>query len=93
MAASPLRRARGLFFSDADALIIVPCNSVHSIGLTRHLEVAYLDRAGTVLRIRELPPHRMHAPVRGARAVLEASPGRFDEWGLREGDTVTVEPL
>lgn len=90
VAATPLRRLQGMFFGDLSVLLILPCSSVHSIGLSRSLQAAYLDRDGTVLRIKDLPPWRMHMPVRGAIAVLEATPGIFAQWGLREGSAVTV---
>ena len=85
LAGTTLRRLRGLFFSDAQALMIVPCNSVHSIGFNRPLEVAYIDKDGQVLTVKNLKPWTMHMPVRKAHAVLEANPGLLDHWGIHEG--------
>lgn len=89
-AGTALRRLRGLFFSDEPALLIVPCNSVHSIGFKRPLEVAYIDKEGEVLAVKDLKPWRMHMPVRSAFAVLEADPGRFEQWGVQEGTRITL---
>lgn len=82
VAANPLRRLRGLILSGERALLIVPCNSVHGIGMTRALETAYLDRNGVVLRTALLRPWRAHGLVRGSVAVLEAEPGSFECWGI-----------
>ncbi|WP_347032142.1 DUF192 domain-containing protein [Brevibacterium paucivorans] len=85
LAGTALRRLRGLFFSDAPALMIVPCSSVHSIGFNRPLEVAYIDKDGQVLTVKDLKPWNMHMPVSKAHAVLEANPGLLGQWGIREG--------
>ncbi len=85
LAGTALRRLRGLFFSDAEALMIVPCSSVHSIGFNRPLEVAYIDKDGQVLTVKNLKPWNMHMPVRNAHAVLEANPGLLEQWGIHQG--------
>lgn len=85
LASTALRRLRGMFFTDYDSLLIVPCNSVHSIGFGRELEVAYLDKTGLVLTVKPLKPWRMHLPVKHACAALEAVPGTFANWQLSPG--------
>src|SRR5918995_6042784 len=48
------RRLRGLLGRDGlragEGLVIVPCTSVHMLGMRFPLDVLHLDRSGTVLR-------------------------------------------
>jgi uncharacterized membrane protein (UPF0127 family) len=50
------------------------------------IDVAWLDRELTVLRVARLPRNRMTRPVARAHAVLEAEAGAFARWSLRVGD-------
>jgi len=86
------QRARGLVgrTEPEGAVVLKPCRWVHSIGMRYPLDVAYLDRHGTVIKIERLLPHRVCAPVFGARSVLEAGAGAFGRWGLHIGDIVEV---
>ncbi len=88
VAANALRRLRGFLLSGERALLIVPCSSVHGIGMTRDFETAYLDRDGTVLRTALLRPWRAHGLLRGSVAALEAEPGSFECWGISTGARV-----
>jgi len=57
-----------------EALILVPCRSVHGIGLRVRIEAAFVDRCGVVLRVVDPLPAR-GASCRGAHAVIEARSG------------------
>lgn len=93
----PARR-RGLLGTDAPvgsdgiegALVLSSCRWVHTIGMRRSIEVAYLDGEGRVIKSVHMRPHRVGAPVPRARSVVEASEGAFARWGLRVGDTIEV---
>ena len=82
-------RLRGLLFSPPlrlpQALLIRPCNSVHTFWMSYSLDVAFLDREGMVLKIRtDLKPWR--ASYAGqAHAVLELPAGGAKHWGIRPG--------
>ena len=54
------------------------------------LDVAFLDRSGTVLRLVRLPRNRMTRVVRRSRVVLEAEAGTFQRWGLGVGDVLSL---
>lgn len=86
------QRAQGLVGRDEPegATVLRPCRWVHSIGMRYALDVAYLDRSGSVIKIARLRPHRVCAPVFAARTVVEASAGAFGRWGLHIGDIVEV---
>ncbi len=73
------------------ALLLVPGNSVHGVGMRAPLDVAVLDRDQTVLWVGVLEPWRATRAVRGGRRVLEAPVGSFDRWGLAAGSRIAVE--
>lgn len=86
------QRAKGLIGrTDPEGVAVLrPCRWVHSLGMRYELDVAYLDRSGTVIKIARLRPHRLCAPVFGARSVIEAGSGAFGRWGVHLGDTIEV---
>lgn len=51
LAVGPARRARGLLFERPreEALILLPCNDVHTVGMRRRIDVAFVDGSGNVL--------------------------------------------
>lgn len=85
-------RARGLLGRTGigGALVLEPCRWVHTVGMRFAIDVAYLDADGTVLKITQMRPHRVGAPVRHAHAVVEAEAGAFARWGLKVGDQVEL---
>ena len=85
-------RSRGLLGRDGieGAILLQPARSVHTFGMRFAIDVAFLDRDGTVLRVRTLVPGRITRPVWAARSVIEAEAGMMARWGLHEGDRVEV---
>lgn len=85
-------RSRGLLGRDGldGALWIEPASSLHSFGMRFDLDVAFLDRDGSVLRAVRLPRNRMTRIVLRAKAVVEAEAGTFARWNLRPGDQLRV---
>lgn len=71
-----------------EALILVPCASVHGIGLRCPIGVAFVTRAGVVLRVVDPLPW-WGARVNGAHAVIEARTGVLA--ALCPGDTVEMD--
>ena len=74
-----------------EALVLVPCRSVHGIGLRVRIGAAFVDRCGVVLKVIDPLPAR-GASCRGAYAVIEARSGVLR---LAPGDRVwlTDDPL
>jgi uncharacterized membrane protein (UPF0127 family) len=71
-------RLRGLIGSlpliPGEALWIEPCSQVHTHFMGYPLHVAFVDRAGRVLRVKhDLGPWRFSPWVRGARSVIEVT--------------------
>ncbi|NND75562.1 MAG: DUF192 domain-containing protein [Ilumatobacter sp.] len=92
IAATRAQRRRGLLGRDhlEGALVLRPCRAVHTIGMKFPIDVAYLDGDGVVLKTAQMGRHRMGAPVRRSRVVIEAEAGAFARWGLRVGDVIEV---
>jgi len=92
LATSFADRSRGLLGRDGldGALLLRPAISVHTFGMRFAIDVAFLDRAGRVLRVVTMQRNRLGRPVLRARSILEAEAGAFTRWGLRVGDHVAV---
>ncbi|WP_031069125.1 DUF192 domain-containing protein [Streptomyces sp. NRRL S-118] len=92
VAASYGTRRRGLLGRDGvdGAMLLTPCNSVHTFRMRFAIDVAYLDRELTVLAVTTMPPGRLGLPRPRARHVLEAEAGAMERWGLRPGVRLAV---
>ena len=75
---------------ESTALIIAPSNAVHTIGMRFAIDIAFVKRDGSIVKVyRALPPWRMAASLR-AFAVLELQGGALDATGTIAGDTLVV---
>lgn len=88
-------RRRGLLgrsgLSANAVLIIAPCNSVHTFFMQFAIDVVFVDRAGTVLKIyRSLKPWRIGFAA-GAFATLELAASAIRRSGIAVGDRLVVE--
>ncbi|MER5932878.1 DUF192 domain-containing protein [Streptomyces sp. NPDC002054] len=94
IAASYRARTRGLLGRDGieGALLLTPAASVHTFRMRFAIDVAYLDRAGTVLAVTTMRPGRLGLPRLRARRVLEAEAGTMAAWGIRPGVRLHIEP-
>jgi uncharacterized membrane protein (UPF0127 family) len=59
------------------------------------LSVAFIDAESRIVRILDLDPCRedpcpVHEPGVSYTAALEVNQGAFEDWGIQEGDRVTV---
>lgn len=70
-------------------LLIAPCRSIHTFGMTGLLDVAFFDRCGRVVRVHRAVGPRRRVGCCGAYGVLERG-ARDDVQWYREGDEVTV---
>lgn len=66
-------RLRGLLGRETfeGVLMLSPCHDIHTWGMRRPIDVAFIDAAGTVLWARRAVSPRERLRCRGARAVLE----------------------
>lgn len=90
-------RLRGLLFraalADDEGLLLVPCGSIHTVGMRFPIDALFLDGDGVVLHaLHRVPPWRIPPPVRGARMVLELAAGTLARHGTGPGDRVRFAP-
>jgi uncharacterized membrane protein (UPF0127 family) len=75
-----------------DGLLLSPAPSIHTGFMRFPIDVIFLDRELSVLKLVErLKPWRA-AGARGARSVLELSPGEVARRGVEVGDFLDVVP-
>jgi uncharacterized protein len=89
-------RLRGLLFSPppppGHALSLEPCASVHTAFMGYPIDVVFLDRQHTILRVvPRLGPWRT-ATCPGARQTLEFAQGEAARLGLEPGMRLTITP-
>lgn len=90
VARSVLSRMVGLLatprLEEGAGLLLDPCSSVHTAFMRYPLDVVYLDRGNTVVRVAaNLKPFRLSFGGRGARRALEMPAGAAERAGLRQG--------
>lgn len=84
-------RLRGLLgrppLRAGEGLLLVPCRGVHTVGMREPLDIAVLDRVGTVIAVYPaLPPGRGTPLHRRGVAVLELPAGTLAATGTVPGD-------
>jgi uncharacterized membrane protein (UPF0127 family) len=90
------QRRRGLLGRDGlargSALVLTPCNAIHTIGMRFPIDVAFIDRQGRVRRIvRQLPPSRISVCLT-AKTTIECPSGQLEEIRLQVGDQIKLVP-
>jgi uncharacterized membrane protein (UPF0127 family) len=87
-------RLRGLIgreLHEGEGLILTPCNSIHTFGMSYPIDAVYLDKTGVVLRVEQsLPRGKAWPGQRGARSVLELPAGTANTKGIYKGDRLEV---
>lgn len=91
LATRSAHRARGLLLTQPGdgALLLIPCNDVHTVGMRNPIDVAFVDKTGCVLEV-----HRAVGPVRRLRnrqaaAVVERFASCDVPW-FSEGDQLAI---
>jgi uncharacterized membrane protein (UPF0127 family) len=74
------------------ALVIAPCNLVHTFFMQFAIDTVFVDRNGRVQRVsHDLPPWRV-AGSWGAFATIEVDAGVAQRAGLRPGHHLALKP-
>jgi uncharacterized membrane protein (UPF0127 family) len=94
MARSFPERARGLLGwrlgADFDALMLCRCSSVHTLGMSRAIDLCFVTAEGRVIKVRpHLAPWRF-AACRGAAHTLELAEGAAVRLGVSVGATLSM---
>ena len=87
-------RRKGLLgrthLEEGRAVILAPCNSVHTFFMRFPIDVLFVTKQGVVVKIvHELAAWRLSASLR-AFATIELAAGSAARAGLRVGDRLTV---
>jgi uncharacterized membrane protein (UPF0127 family) len=91
-------RLKGLlgrkFLSPGQGIIIRPCRSVHTVGMSFPIDVAFVDREGFICLVLEnMRPNRLSPNVRNAFCVVEAPAGTFKRMETAAGDRLRLEEI
>jgi len=74
------------------AILLTPCNSIHTVMMRFSIDVAFLSSRGEVLRIlTDIPPNRLVFGGWHARSAMEMQSGRFDWSLIHVGEILTIE--
>ena len=95
VAESFLARARGLLARPPlgvdEAMLIRPCNAIHTIGMSYTLDVVFFDKGGVMLKLGTVDPSSFFS-YRAAHAVLEMQEGTIGRFGMVAGQRLCLEP-
>jgi len=96
-ALSRATRRRGLLGRDGmpehAALVIAPCPAVHTIAMRFSLDIVFVDRDGTAVRVvKDLRPWRMAASPT-AYAVIEMPAGALGRNDVAPGDRLLLRAI
>jgi uncharacterized protein len=75
---------------DGSALIIAPCQGIHTFSMRFAIDVMFVSKAGLVLKVRQAVPPRRIAVALRAFAVVELPAGAIERSGTRPGDQLEV---
>lgn len=88
-------RLKGLLGKDKlekeGGLLLVPCKSVHGMGMAFAVDVIYLDVHNRVVYLTTLKPGTIGPFVKNAYQVLEVPPGTIDDSDTKTGDLLKVQ--
>lgn len=74
-----------------EALWLVPCRAIHTIGMRFPIDVLFLDRGGRVVATLEnVRPWRLSPLVRRAHGVLELRAGTVRKSATQVGDAIEL---
>ena len=93
---SPWARLKGLLGRRAllpnEALVLSPCNSIHTFFMHFPIDVIFIDSRGEVLRLySHLKPNRLTGIHWRAKEVIEVASGTIEQWKIKTGDMLKFE--
>ncbi|WP_291632494.1 DUF192 domain-containing protein [Clostridium sp.] len=72
-----------------DAILLKPCNSIHTFSMKFNIDVLFLNEQMKVIKKTEnLKPGKVITKVRGAKIVIESKEGAFNK--IKEGDILEI---
>jgi len=76
---------------ESSALIIAPCQAIHTFSMRFSIDVAFVSKDGVVLKVRHAVPPRRIAVCWRAFAVIELPAGALETSDTKRGDRLKVE--
>jgi len=73
---------------EGQGILLIPCSSIHCIGMKFAIDVIFMDIDRRVIRIRENMKPGTSESGRGAYSVLEVAGGVVKEKGIQIGDVL-----
>lgn len=87
------KRLRGLHgllpLGPQDALLIRPCNAIHTWRMPVTIDVAFVNARGQILKCLTVPPGRWSGCT-GAKAVIEMAEGTIERLSLKPEDQLAA---
>jgi hypothetical protein len=87
-------RKRGLLgrygLPPGHAIVIAPCNAVHTFGMRFAIDILFVARDGRVVKVRRRVPARRLAGAWRGFATVELVGGALEASGTEAGDSVAV---
>ena len=95
VAAGIFARIKGLIgrksLPQGDALLLDPCNGIHTFGMRFPIDVLFLDRNNVVVAIRKnLVPNRITPLFFAAKSTLELPAGIVEATATKAGDEIEI---
>lgn len=93
---TPWTRLKGLLGRDSllsnEALVLSPCNSIHTFFMRFTIDVIFMDSSGKVLQLyHHLKPNRLTRIHWRAKEVIEVPSGTIEQWEIKLGDILKCE--
>lgn len=92
---TPLKRMKGLLgrkeLKKGQALVIKPCNSIHTFFMRFSIDVLFVDKENRVVKIIScLKPSRLSLVYFNSAFVVELPTGTIQSASIKEGDTLLL---
>jgi len=96
IARTPFQRIKGLLgkkrFSSGQAIILEPCNSVHTFFMCFPIDVLFADKNNSVVKtVRQMRPFRVTGICLKSKFIIELPAGVIDASKTSVGDSITKQ--
>ncbi len=93
-----ISRLRGLMFRNSfnkgEALVIVPCNSIHTFWMKFPIDVVFLSKENVVIyTIENFHPNKISSLLRKAHSVVELPVGTIKECSIQQEDLLMIDEI
>jgi len=96
IANTPFKRMKGLLgkkeLKKGQALILDPCNSIHTFFMRFSIDIVFLDKNNKVIKIIPyLKPFRLTSIYFNAASAVELPPNTIQSLPIQKGDVLSLE--